>query len=247
MFAGYAKEFLAMDEVDCESLMVQLQVSTLSILNNKNSPEDQSIQSHYSSERGSWKLTIDTLKILIEKAGLSEQVIMLEYCFPRADIHADPPRADVLILGKNKQGKDRIFIIEMKGWKTNIISESDTGHDLLYVKLGGKIESKEHPSGQVEHYMEALRELQFAHLVSHERISIEAAAYLPNITEWPDDPKVSTALFNSRSIEHAKLYTGITEHLLVAKLQECVSHGSGNDILSKMEKMSRKRKDELGI
>ncbi len=183
-------------------------------------------------------------KKLIEDAELHEQFFVFEYSLEKKNLHGDFMRPDLLILGKNQEGKDCCVIIETKGWVDNIEREDKFYPEFLWVKLGQYTHRKPHPSRQANDYRRTFEEMKTTLKINNKNdIRLFACSYLYNIDRWLTAEK-NTALYGQRSArcrEKAPMYTLLTRKKLLTDLKRKIGCGSGKDALMKLKKISTMR------
>jgi len=187
----------------------------------------------------SWHASLRAFGRLLGQAGLRDQYVILEYCFPRPDEYTLPKRLDVMVLGKDTQGKDTAALVELKQWQANILRESKKS-EMIWIQREGKPVEVPHPCKQPLEYDIALHELFLQHNLDDEFLITTPYLYLHNIRKKPSASQL-TALFGSKSYElrdYVKLYTGNFLDCFAQNLRTDVGGGKGEQVVMRLERLS---------
>src|SRR5690349_5626569 len=103
------------------------------------------------SEIDSWQNSLTRVRDVIEIAGLTDNMIALEYEVP----YNQQMRIDCLLFGKDIMQHDNIVLIELKQWKSVIALEDEGNFEEKYeveTFVGKRNKIVPHPSQQVKGY-----------------------------------------------------------------------------------------------
>ncbi len=198
-------------------------------------PMDQDRQMH-------WKQSLVALASVLRQAGLTKQIILLEYSLPKADRHGQPPRMDALILGQNIFGQHSASIIELKGWDS--ITGESKRPGMVWVMRNGSAREEIHPTRQAAGYILSLKGLLNICGVRKDFLTTQAFVYLYNIRHTLS-PEVSTALFGGKSTPLrllVSLNTGLYAGELANKLRRSVGKGAGIVALERLLEVHHRAK-----
>ncbi len=103
------------------------------------------------SEKASWQNSLPRVRDLIEIAGLTENIIALEYEVP----YSNQSRIDCLLFGKGNDDSANVVLIELKQW-TSVRAIEDEGN-FVETYTGGSEKLVPHPAQQVKGYHDYLK------------------------------------------------------------------------------------------
>ena len=169
--------------------------------------------------RTSWIESLTALAKVTRGALLRDQVIILEYCLPKADIHGLPMKIDAVIIGRDMQGHVRMALIELKG--AHAFTGESKRKGMVWTKKGDSAMEIPHPCRQVMQYDLALREQMKACKYPEPIFRTSAFVYLYNMTENMT-ATTRTALFGQMSYElrmYVMLHTAASPEALSKKLR----------------------------
>jgi len=129
------------------------------------------------SEIGSWRNSLRAMSLIVADAKLVDHGVMLEY---------QPPMSsrclDFLVCAKDRVGKDRAVIVELKQWDA---CEEPDADDLVASRLGGRMRDVLHPSVQVGQYQQYLKDNNSAFYDGTEPVGLDARCYLHKLDRDP--------------------------------------------------------------
>jgi hypothetical protein len=129
------------------------------------------------SEYASWTNSLQFLKNTIEAAGLSDNMIILEYELPYSNC-----RIDCLIFGNGDYGAN-VVLIELKQWSATRNS-GVAGNVLTFV--GGAERMQSHPALQVQSYQDHISDF-IQTFEEQPPLGLSACVYLHNYAKKEDD------------------------------------------------------------
>lgn len=175
------------------------------------------------SEFQSWQNSLRSLSQVLQEGCLLDQGIFLEYQLPLSS-----KRLDAMITGRDA-ARDRAVIVELKQWNESELGSAD---DLLKTWVGGSHRDVLHPSVQANQYRRYLEDMHAVFHADHERVALEACAYLHNYRPLLGDP-----LFDDRSEAVRKLapvFTSNEVSRLAQHLTERVGQGDGERVMERV-------------
>lgn len=185
------------------------------------------------SEMISWRETLPKLASLLQRAGLKDQLVFLEYLVPANK--KVPHRIDAIICGNDMNDRLNAVVIELKGWSTIKMKKSrKQGH--VQVKLNGGWKHVLHPRVQAESYCAHLQAVEKL-IAFKDPVQWSSYAYMPNAFNLTD--KQYNVLYKKfpNTDGTAKLYTKKYETKLMSILQYKVGGTGGHKIISTFSKL----------
>lgn len=174
----------------------------------------------------SWRNSLLRVTLLFQSAGLDDNGVFIEYQLPLSG-----KRIDVMITGKDDDGKKNSVIIELKQWERCTLSEFDSDYVITWV--GGGNRNVLHPSVQVGNYKYYLQDNCSAFYEETNPVILYACSYLHNYNYYQDDPIYDPRFY--KSIDKFPVYTADDSEELVAYLSKRLNKGMGMEILSEIE------------
>lgn len=171
-------------------------------------------------EQNSWKHSLPALAQVLQKANLSDQLVILEYCPPSRD--KNPSRIDAVICGVDSNGKVNAVLIELKQWSSEIY---EANGNFVAVRIGTSLKYKIHPRKQIEEYRNHMKNiLEICH--DTDAIIFSAFAYLHNAA-YLDEATKHVLYGKGEFDEDSRLYTKDFSFALANKLRTFVGGGNG--------------------
>ncbi|HEY4075046.1 MAG TPA: DNA/RNA helicase domain-containing protein, partial [Herbaspirillum sp.] len=179
------------------------------------------------SEVQSWRNSLRALALVLSRAKLTSQGVLLEYKLPLSS-----KRIDCVLCGYNAAGAPSVVIVELKQWET--CKEAEGPYEVISFVNGGDRELL-HPSEQARRYAQSLEDSHEAFYKDTPPITAHACAFLHNYLSVKNDPLKSekfkeliskTPIFNSDDIDE-----------FVDFLRQHVGSGDGLSVLSAVEQM----------
>lgn len=173
----------------------------------------------------SWQNSLRALALVLSRAGLYNQGVLLELKLPLTS-----RRLDCLLCGYNAQGVPTAVVIELKQWES---CKGSDGDNELLTYVGSGTREVLHPSAQALRYATYLRDNHEACYATSEAISVTACAYLHNYHLRTDDPLHAGKFEEAR--QEAPTFTADEVDELVAFLVSNVGGGDGLEVLKRIE------------
>ncbi len=178
-------------------------------------PEPQEI----SSWEGTLPRLVDALRDL--PAAAKAMSVLLEFALPDDELGR---RVDVLLVGRDAGGQERVLVIELKGWAAVLPPLTPEQQRLRTVFIHGQ--ERKHPVPQVLEYQYDLQYHNSA--VLERRAAVSCAAYLPNLPG-------SLLDVGGRSLESV-FYSGQKQAQAFARfVQEQVGHGAATQLTGQLD------------
>ncbi|ROR93382.1 hypothetical protein EDD28_2794 [Salana multivorans] len=167
-------------------------------------------------EAASWRGSLPVLARDLADAGLGRVEVLLEHRLPLSS-----KRTDVVLAGVHpRTSRPSYLVVELKQWsRVTPWPDSTT----LFDVDGARYRPSLHPSLQVRHYADYLRDFTLA--LGPARASLSGVAYLHNAS----DDGVAPLLASPEGIEAAPLYTGARRGRWLEFLAEHFADESGAD------------------
>lgn len=121
----------------------------------------------------SWRNSLFRLSDILERSGLQDQGIMVEYKLPLSG-----KRIDVVVCGRDSNQRKYAVIIELKQWEKCTFTDYDSDYVVTWV--GGGNRSVLHPSVQVGNYLYYLKDNNSAFYEGDTPIALAACSFLHN-------------------------------------------------------------------
>lgn len=177
------------------------------------------------SEIQSWRNSLRALAMVLSRAGLVDQGILLEYKLPLTS-----KRIDCVLCGFAADGKPAALIIELKQWET--CKEADGPNEVISF-VNGRERELLHPSEQARRYAQYLEDSHEAFYVDPHPLRAIPCAYLHNYLTVRSDPLRSEKFADILAI--APLFTSDDVDDFVDFIRLHVGHGDGLVVLSRVE------------
>ncbi len=177
---------------------------------------------HYeppASEVRSWQNSLRAMSSVLERAGLDDHGILLEFQLPLSS-----KRLDCMVTGKASNGDSSAVIVELKQWEKTAPSYID---DCVVSFVGGRQRDVLHPSKQAGQYRDFLADTHTA--FADGGIGLDACAYLHNFQHDPADELVAPK--HQDILARFPLFAGDQSGDLAAYLDGRLAGGEGLDVL----------------
>jgi DUF2075 family protein len=174
----------------------------------------------------SWQNSLKELGDLLKSVDFFEQGIKLEYFIPLSSL-----RIDVLLTGINSHKDEQAVLIELKQWQTSYPSLMENE---VKTAIGGGLKDILHPSVQVDSYKNYLQGFLEVFYQKVGNIKLDSCVFLHNYIFEKNDP-ILDGKFNNFLIS-SPIYSRNDRDILSDYLKEKLGHGSGKDILEKINK-----------
>jgi len=177
-----------------------------------------------SSEYEAWKNSLgNAMYHVVNTDQIPDDAgIAIEYSIPRSK-----KRIDFIITGQDKNGKDKVVIIELKQWTNVQPTEKDA---LVITRFRQGLLEKLHPSYQAWSYSSLL--YSFNATVLEEHIGLEPCAYLHNHI---DDGTI-TNNFYKEYLEKAPAFCKGDKEKLQNFISTHVKYGDRNELLNRIDR-----------
>jgi hypothetical protein len=177
------------------------------------------------SEVASWRNSLRAMADVVERSGLDEHGVLLEYKLPTTS-----KRLDCLITGRNEDGEKRAIVVELKQWSE---TKPAPGENEVRTFLGGGMREVLHPSAQVRQYRQYMQDVHTAFYSGDAPIQLDACSFLHNYIFEPEDP-IYDPKFEGL-LEECPIFTMNEVPDLSAHLQTSLGGGEGLDVLREVE------------
>ncbi|MEI8013014.1 MAG: DNA/RNA helicase domain-containing protein, partial [Candidatus Omnitrophota bacterium] len=176
------------------------------------------------SEYQSWGNSSQHVRNVLDLAGLSDNMICMEY-----EVPYNTGRIDCMLFGKGEDGKSYAVLLELKQW-SRVEEIEDEDNYQVETFTGGDLRKVAHPSQQVGAYHSHL--LSFVQIFETDKdFCLNSSAYCHNYQ------KISgQGLFAERYakiVEQFPIYTKADVEILAQKLKRLLSKGSGFEIFNR--------------
>jgi DUF2075 family protein/phage repressor protein C with HTH and peptisase S24 domain len=175
------------------------------------------------SEYNSWNNSCQHLKNLVSIAGLTNNMVCLEY-----EVPYNTGRIDCMFFGRGIDKKAYTVLMELKQWSQ--VEELDDEENFVETFVGGNIRKVPHPSQQVEGYHNHL--INFVQVFElDENYNLFSCAYCHNYSKQP-----GIGLFADRYnklIYEFPVYSKNDVQKLANKLKLLLSQGDGFEIFNR--------------
>jgi hypothetical protein len=177
----------------------------------------------HSSEYNSWGNSCQHLKNLVSLAGLTDNMICLEY-----EVPYNTGRIDCMLFGRGEDKKAYTVLMELKQWSK--VDELDDEENFVETFTGGNFRKVPHPSQQVEGYHNHLINFVQVYEVD-ENFDLFSCAYCHNYTK--ESGKGLFAKRYAKLISEFPLYSKGDIQELANKLKFLLSMGNGFEIFNR--------------
>ncbi|PTS92729.1 peptidase S24 [Pedobacter sp. HMWF019] len=174
----------------------------------------------------SWRNSLFRLSDILERSGLNDLGVMVEYKLPLSG-----KRIDILICGKDENQKKHAIIIELKQWDKCNLTDYDSDYVVTWV--GGGNRSVLHPSIQVGNYMYYLQDNSTVFYEGEHPITLFACSYLHNYTFLKDDVLQDQRF--QKALDRFPVFTADHRTELSDFISSKVKSGDGLQILGEIE------------
>lgn len=177
------------------------------------------------SEIQSWRNSLRALAMVLGRAGLVDQGVLLEYKLPQTS-----KRIDCVLCGFAADGQPAALIIELKQWETNKEAE---GPNEVISFVNGRERELLHPSEQARRYAQYLEDSHEAFYADPQPLLAVPCAYLHNYLTVRSDPLRSRKFTDL--LAASPLFTSDDVDDFVDFIRRHVGHGDGLVVLSRVE------------
>lgn len=174
----------------------------------------------------SWQNSLYRFANMIDRAGLHDNGILVEYQLPLCS-----KRIDIIITGTDSMKVKNAVIIELKQWSQCTLTEFDS--DKVVTWVGGGNKHVLHPSIQAGNYKYYLQDNNSAFYDETDPIHLYACCFLHNYYPQEADP-IFDRRFES-ALTRFPIYTADNTDNLSSFLCDRLNQGEGMEILSKIE------------
>jgi DUF2075 family protein len=184
-------------------------------------------------ELASWRNSLQFLKNVVERAGLVDNTIILEYELPYST-----NRIDCILFGLGTNESENVVLLELKQWEK--VKDCDIeGNVMTFV--GGGERMVEHPSYQVQGYHFYLKD--FMEIFQEGGIDLDSCVYCHNYSKSPNDvlflPKFQKVL------DKFPVYTKEDFEGLSQFIKSKLSKGHGLELLNRFKSSNIKPSKKL--
>lgn len=177
------------------------------------------------SEVQSWRNSLRALAMVLSRAGLTNQGILLEYQLPLTS-----KRADCILCGYDEMGMPSAIVVELKQWET---CKNASGANEVISFVGKAERELLHPSEQARRYAQFLEDNHQAFYADTPAIQAHACAYMHNYLTVASNPLKSEKFKDL--IAAVPLFTSDDVDEFVAFIKRHVGHGDGLTVLKAVE------------
>lgn len=131
------------------------------------------------AEIRSWRNSLRSMALIIQKAEIKNKGILLEYQLPMTS-----KRLDCMICGEDRDKNENAVIVELKQWESCEDADSDR---VVRTFVGGGNREVLHPSVQVDQYKQYLKDVHTAFYNEKDHIKLSSCAYLHNYSYNEND------------------------------------------------------------
>ncbi|SMC87773.1 DUF2075 domain-containing protein [Pedobacter africanus] len=188
------------------------------------------------AEIASWKNSLCHVAGAMDRAGLKDLGIMLEYKLPLSG-----KRVDVIICGTDHAQNKHAILVELKQWEECRLTEYDS--DYVVTWIGGKSRSVLHPSVQVGNYMYYLWNNSAAFYRTEQPVKLSACSYLHNYSLLQDDVLLDKRFENA--VKKFAVFTSDEESDFIDFIVERVGSGNGMEVLEEIEQSELKPSQKI--
>ena len=184
----------------------------------------------------SWRNSLLRVALIFQQANLNDNGVFLEYQLPLSS-----KRIDVIICGKDSEGKKNSIIIELKQWEKCALTDYDSDYVVTWV--GGGNRNVLHPSVQVGNYKYYLQENISAFYEGTNPVKLYACSFLHNYNYYTTDPIFDTRF--KTALDKFPVYTADDTADLTAFLANRLDKGDGMGILAEIESSKQRPSKKL--
>ncbi|MYM84133.1 DUF2075 domain-containing protein [Duganella sp. FT50W] len=177
------------------------------------------------SEIQSWRNSLRALAMVLGRAGLVDQGVLLEYKLPQTS-----KRIDCVLCGFAADGQPAALIIELKQWET--CKEAEGPNEVISF-VNGRERELLHPSEQARRYAQYLEDSHEAFYADPQPLLAVPCAYLHNYLTVRSDPLRSGKFTDL--LAASPLFTSDDVDDFVDFIRRHVGHGDGLVVLSRVE------------
>jgi hypothetical protein len=174
-------------------------------------------------ELNSWQNSLSRVRDVIEVAGLTDNMIALEY-----EVPYNQSRIDCLLFGKGKDKVSNIVLIELKQWSSVKALEDEGNFVETYTGMAERVEP--HPSQQAKGYNDYLKGF-VSEFENPPPLILFSCAYCHNYSK-KDDEGLFDPVYQSL-IDDFPLYTKEDVVALANKIKELLASGDGFEIFNR--------------
>ncbi|MBI2793886.1 MAG: DUF2075 domain-containing protein [Ignavibacteria bacterium] len=176
------------------------------------------------SESTSWRNSLSMLDNVGTMASLNDHGILLEYQLPLSS-----KRLDAMITGYDRESSRRAVVIELKQWER---CRHAVGANQVITFVGGREREVNHPSAQVQGYVQYLTDVHTA-FQGDRAIALDGCGFLHNY-DLQNDDVLQDEKFTGLIKSYPLFGNGGFEEL-ASFLGKKVGSGGGSDILNQVE------------
>jgi len=177
-----------------------------------------------SGEQASWQNSLPRIRDLIELAGLSENMIALEYEVP----YSRQSRIDCMLFGKGTENHANVVLIELKQWSS--VRELEDEGNFVETFTGGTEKIVAHPSQQVSGYHNYLKGF-VSEFDKSPPMVLFSCSYCHNY-ELIENTGLFSPIYQKLVSQHPVYCKGDTI-VLADKIKELLAHGNGFEIFNR--------------
>lgn len=186
------------------------------------------------SESNSWRSSLMMLSNVGQMADLHDHGVLIEYQLPLAS-----KRLDAMITGYSRENVQRALVVELKQWSA---CKHADGANQVITFVGGREREVNHPSAQVQGYVQYLRDVHSA-FQGDGALVLDGCGFLHNYDLHRD--AVLTDDKFKELVQNYPLYGNQDFDALAEHLQRMVGAGGGVDLLPKIERSTYRPSKKL--
>lgn len=180
------------------------------------------------SEVNSWQNSLPRVRDLIEIAGITDNMVAIEY-----EVPYNQNRIDFLLFGTGEDGVPNMVLLELKQWSKVIALEDEGNFVETYTGGGNRIVA--HPSQQTKGYHNYL--LGFVEeFEKHPPLLLFSCSYCHNYSKAVDEGLFDPIYY--KVLEEFPVYTKNDIHELADKIKKLLVNGNGFEIFNRFMRSS---------
>jgi len=192
-----------------------------------------------SSEYRSWRQSLPEVSNILDRLIQSKKIDDNIYIFIEYNLDFVSLRVDVILLGKDKFGKDNLIVIELKQWSDLEVSELP--HHLTYNFLRQESSNNIHPTLQAFEYKNVLKDYI---LPFNMAVEYTGCSYLHNVTTKKNH-EVLTKLELTSNFSFSKYKLEDFENLLISKISDAPDQTIIDALIQKKIRPAKSIIDEM--
>jgi hypothetical protein len=188
------------------------------------------------SEKMSWDNSLSKVRDVIDIAGLTDNMIALEY-----EVPYNQYRVDCLLFGKGEDSKPNIVLIELKQW-SDVKALEEEGNFDVETFTGHAMRTVPHPSQQIKGYENYIKGF-VSDFDNKPPLVLFSCSYCHNYTKEEGD-----GLFHpiyQKLIDDYPIYTKSDTKLLSQKIKTLLQEGNGFEIFNRFMRSPLKPSKKL--